>query len=157
MKMFQLLAVLTACAGCAPIQPLVLSNPVGPLQSFADESRTGGSLVVYSETDGRVLDPADYPPHSDYQVYTLDGQRIWSVTNRDSISAREPATLELPVGQYKVTAKVLKIGFVTVPVVIEKDRTTVVDLNADVLPHSLAANEKWVSLPNGQIIGSKSK
>jgi hypothetical protein len=30
-------------------------------------------------------------------------------------------------------------------------------VNADVLPHSLAANEKWVSLPNGQIIGSKSK
>jgi hypothetical protein len=157
MKMIQVLAVLTACAGCAPIQPLVLSNPVGPLRSFVDESRTGGSLVVYSDADGRVADPADYSPHSDYEVYTMDGQAIRSVTNRDNMSAREPAIVELPVGQYKVTAKALKFGVVTVPVVIEQGHTTVVDLNAEILPHSLAANEKWVSLPNGQIIGSKSE
>jgi hypothetical protein len=157
MKMIQVLAVLTACAGCAPIQPLVLSHAVGPLRSFADESRTAGALVVYSDTDGPVIDAADYSPHSDYNVYTMDGQPVRSVTNRDNMSAREPAILELPVGQYKITAKALKFGFVTVPVVIENGRTTLVDLNRELLPRSLAANEKWVSLPNGQIIGSKSE
>jgi hypothetical protein len=151
------LAVLLAGAGCAPIQPLVLSDPIGPLQPIADEFSLRGSLIVYSDTDGPPLDPADYSPHSSYKLYTMEGQLVRWVGNRDNMTSREPATLDLPVGQYKVTARAPNIGFVTVPVVIKENRTTIVDLNGDVLPHSLPANEKWVRLPNGQVIGSKSE
>ena len=152
------LAVVQAGSGCTPIQPLVLSDLIGPRQPMmGDDSSSGGTLIVYSDTDGPVFDAAEYSPHSGYKLYTMEGQLVRSVANRDRTISREPATVDLPVGQYKVIARAPNFGFVTVPVVIEKNLTTIVDLNGDVLPRSLPANEKWVRLPNGQVIGSKSE
>lgn len=76
------------------------------------------------------------------------------VNNRDSSLARDPVTLDLPVGQYQVTARAANFELVTVAVVIQGGRLTVVDLTQDVLAHATAANGNWVRLPNGEVIGS---
>lgn len=149
------LVPLLAGAGCAPIQPLVLDEPIGPLTWRVDESR--GSLIVYTDTESSPLDPADVARRSDYKLYTIGDEFLHAVNNRNGSFWRDPVTLELPVGQYKVTARAANFRFVTVPVVIQGGRTTVVDLTQEVLSHATAANGDWVRLPNGQVIGSKAE
>lgn len=141
--------------GCAPIQPLVIDEPIGPLKWRVDDSR--GSLIVYSASESSSLDPAEYGPRSDYTLYSVDAGFAHRMINRDNWLSRNPATLDLPVGRYTVTARGANFEFVTVSVILQGGRTTVVDLTQDVLAHATAANGDWVRLPNGQVIGSKSE
>lgn len=150
-----MLVTLLVSAGCAQVQPLVLDEPIGPLTWKPDTSR--GSLVVYTDTEASSLDPADYVPRSDYQLYTAENEFLRTVNNRSRSSLRDPVTVDLPVGRYTVIARLSHFGRVRVPVVIQGGRTTVVDLTREVLSRATAANGDWVRLPNGQVIGSRSE
>ena len=151
------LAVLLGVAGCAPVQPLVVSDAVGPLQPLLRESGPHGSMIVYTDTQGPVADPGDYSPHSSYELYSMDGKLLQTVENRSATDGRQPKMLRLAVGRYQVTADAPRVGLVSIPIVIAEEQTTVVDLNREVLPHLLVAGEDWVRLPNGVVIGSKAQ
>ncbi len=148
------LVTLLISAGCAQVQPLVLDEPIGPLTWKPDTSL--GSLVVYTDTEASSLNPPDYVPRSDYKLYTAGNEFLRTVNNRSHSYWRDPVTVALPVGRYTVIARVAHFGHVTVPVVIQGGRTTVVDLTREVLSRATAANGDWVRLPNGQVIGSRS-
>ena len=92
----------------------------------------------------------------------MDGRLLRSVDNRSSPFGRGLATVELPVGHYRVSASAPQFGLISIHVVINPAQTTVIDLINEVLPRSLAdaeqgAGEQWVRLPNGQVIGSKAE
>lgn len=152
-----LIGLVALLGGCAPIQPVVINEPIGPMKQIVDDSRSGGSLIVYSDVQSAPSDQPFDTPHSGYLLYTAEGRLLQRVNNRKSFFSYDPATLELPVGRYRVTARAANFGFVSVPVVIQEGLTTVVDLNQDVLPRRLAANGSWVRLPTGQAIGSRSE
>ena len=151
------LSVLLGAAGCAAVRPLVIADAVGPLQPLLAETGPHGSMIVYSDTEGPLADPADYSPHSGYKLHSTDGRLLQVVENRSATDARQPRTLRLGVGRYVVTALAPRVGLVSIPVVIDAEQVTVVDLNREVLPSLLVAGEEWVRLPNGQIIGSKAQ
>jgi len=153
MALVALLMLALLLAGCAS-RPLVLNEAVGPLSFKADQSR--GALIVYSDNE---LPPheASFGPRSNYKLYTAAGEFLRTVRNGTGSSSRDPVMLDLPVGRYAVTARAPKFGLVTVPIVIQGGRTTVVDLTQDALAHATAANGDWVRLPNGEVIGSRSE
>ena len=155
LRTFIALAGLVAGAGCAHIQPLTLDEPIGPLNSQGSEPDRG-SLVVYSDTEANPDDP-EYSSHSSYTLYTADGKLVRKVDNRSSSFGMSAVTLALAAGQYKVVARALDYGLVTAPVIVQEGRTTVVDLNQEVLPQSRTARGNWVRLPNGTIVGSRSE
>lgn len=152
-----LIGLVALLAGCAPIQPVVINEPIGPMQQIVDDSRPLGSLTVYSDVHPAPSDQPFDTPHSDYLLYTAEDRLLQTVNNRKSLFSSDPVSLELPVGRYKVTARAANVGLVSVPVVIQQGLTTVVDLNQEVFPRRLAANGDWVRLPTGQVIGSKSE
>lgn len=146
-------------SGCAPVHPLVVSETIGPMQSPVAVHQHG-SLIVYSDTERPGADPGDYAPHSDYSLYSVDGQLLRSVTNRNAPFGRAPATVQLPVGRYKVVAIAPKFGLISIPVVIANSQTTVVDLISEVYPPADKLQpdaREWVQLPDGQIIGTKAE
>ena len=151
------LSVLLGVVGCAPVQPLVIADAVGPLQPLLAETGPHGTMIVYTDTEGPLADPADYSPHTGYKLYSMDGRLLQAVENRSVTDGRQPKALRLGVGRYLVTASAPRVGLVSIPVVIGEEQVTVVDLNREVLPNLLVAGEEWVRLPNGEIIGSKAQ
>ncbi len=153
-------AVLFATA-CAPVQPRLIPDTVGPIES-TQRVQAIGSLIVYTDTERPGADPIDYAPHSDYRLYSKDDVLLFWVTNRNAPMGHAPATVELPIGHYKVVAAAPGVGLLSIPVAIIQSQTTVVDLINQVFPPpskqtpDLAAGN-WVRLPNGQIIGSRAQ
>ena len=148
-----------AGGGCATSQPLVLA-PVGPTinKTKLAASSPVGWLTVYSAFE-TVPAPADYenPHHSDYRLLADDGSVIKTVRNRSGGFGDEPVKLELPEGTFRVVAEANGYGNVTVPVVVVRNKTTVVHLEGGA-PH-LKGNGSdladFVTLPDGQIVGMK--
>ena len=141
------LASLSACATA----PVVLQNAVGPPPVQGSGGATG-HLIVYSATYAAVVEQSEYPVHTDYTVATLDDRRIQHVANATGPFEANPAKLALPAGQYRVRAQYEGGGFVVVPVVIEPEKTTVVDLDSEAVPQHLSAPD-MVRLPDGHVIG----
>lgn len=140
------LASLSACATA----PVVLQNAVGPQP--ARGSGVNGRLVVYTATYAPVVEESEYPVHTDYTVATLDDRPIQRVGNGTGPFESNPAKVSLPAGEYHVRAQYEGGGFVVVPVVIEPEKTTVVDLDSEAIPqHTDASN--MVRLPDGHVVG----
>lgn len=145
-------------AGCAAQRhPLVLA-PVGPaIPAHASDSHTG-SLKVYSAYDAaahfysRTFDGEQY---SDYRIVYPDGQLVQRVHNNTDTMIEEPATVSLPPGKYNVVARANGYGKVTVPVVIEEHRETVVHLEGGDSWNSTDRPNKQVAvcLPDGSPVG----
>ena len=149
-----LVASALVVAGCAPVRPLVIDQPIGPYDLDVRRVRHG-TLVVYTETQPFDGD-SDYPVHSAYTVMTPEGVVVKEVLNHRHYQDREPTPVPLPVGQYSVATKGARHGPVSLVAVIQAGLTTVIDLNEEVFPVRTAQGEQWVRLPSGQIIGSKS-
>ena len=152
------LAVLVAFAGCSTHSTTVVNQPVGPdlAPSHVDLSHGQGRLVVYTVTE--VNDPVNsyFPTHSSYAIYTTDGKLVKRVDNRNGSFYQDPATVSLPPGKYNVKGRATNSGEVTVPVIIEAKKTTVVDLEGTNLPqHKPTGAGQWIRLPNGQVIGMR--
>jgi hypothetical protein len=95
-----------------------------------------GTLIVYSATYPQTLEQSEYPAHTNYTIATPDDKVIEQVTNATGSFNSRPARVSLPPGEYHVRAQYNGGRFVTVPVVIEPNKTTVVDLDGETLAPS---------------------
>ena len=157
-KMFPCGILVAALAGCATHSEIVMNQPVGPdlARSRINLNQGKGHLVVYSalEVDDQVN--AYFPTHSSYAIYDSDEKLMRRVDNRSGSFYQDPATISLPAGTYKVEGRATNSGVVLVPVIIEQNKTTVVDLEGSALPqHRPTGAGQWIRLPNGQVVGAR--
>ena len=146
-------------SGCAASNGNMALDTVGPIPTrAAPANSTGGTLVVYSaykvNADFNSEDPYR-PEYSDYKIYNADGKLLWRVHNNSGTILQEPTPVKLPAGNYRVFARVNGYGFLTIPVMIEARRTTVLHLEGgNAWPDKSAFNQtNAVRLPDGRIVG----
>ena len=151
---YSMAGVTVFLSACATRQTTVLP-PVGSAPFEQARSSPEGALVVYSAPDqGSTSDPDAYPHHSGYRIYFDDGKQLKYVNNWVATFSDEPAIVGLAPGRYKVVARAVRFGTVTVPVVIEAGKTTAVHLDESQLPKRKdRASSDFVHLPNGFAVG----
>jgi hypothetical protein len=153
-----ILSILALCfSGCATQLPNVVTTPVGPSPSALERLTDKGTLVVYSALD---LDDGnsdvDLRPHSSYKVFGPDQKLLQKVYNRAGTHIPDPVVISLLPGNYSVEARAAGIGYLQVPVVIEKGHRTVVHLDGSELSTvNKVSPTEVVTLPDGLIIGWK--
>jgi hypothetical protein len=125
-RRFIYLIVFSGCAGCVAPATLLARDCVS---SGCADRGSSGELLVYSATYPQTLEQSEYPAHTDYTIATADDHVIERVSNATGTFASRPARVTLPAGEYHVRAQFKGGRFVTVPVVIEPGKTTVVDLD----------------------------
>jgi hypothetical protein len=146
--------VLAILGGCATSPPMALNNPVGPAKIRPAVAMNQGRLVVYSMSYFGQMD-ADFERyvHSAYTIYRPDGTKLRTVDNQTGLFNGDPEAIQLTTGDYRVKAETYRGNWVTLPVVIEPGRTTVVDLNREWWSdHAIA--DQTVKLPDGAVIGA---
>ena len=145
-----MLAMLTF-AGSAPAQD---KSPVGPDPASRAVPGQMGGLEVFTATQKSL--PAagdDYyrsDLHTGYDIEDPSGRSVAFVANHMSDLDEWPDRAALPPGNYKIVAESTSCGWVTVPVVIEKGKITVVHLDNN---WSKTPAGQLVFLPNGEAIG----
>ncbi len=149
--------LLVLASGCASNPPIILDAAVGPARPIVQKSPPEGRLVVYSALDAVSVTGGDDNPqqfHLDYKLLSFDGQLLKSVVNRESRISEAPATVSLPPGKYFVVARASSFSSVTVPVVIEVWKATIVHLDgSNQADWKQTPNADVVKLPDGTIIG----
>jgi hypothetical protein len=132
---------------------------VGPVPAqTAAVNPHDGTLMVYSaydvNADFNSRDPYR-PEYSDYKIYTANGNLLQRVHNDSGTILQDPASVRLPAGKYRVVARANGYGYVTVPVLIEAQQTTLLHLEGDsAWPDKSEFNQtNAVRLPDGRIVG----
>lgn len=146
-------------SGCASDHGGIVLDTVGPApaQSAAANS-PNGALVVYSanevNADFNAPDPYRHE-HSDYWLLAADGNSRQRIHNNSGSILQRPRRVELPAGNYRVTAQANGYGLVTVPVVVQAGRDTILHLEGGVIwPAQSGFNQtNAVRLPDGEIVG----
>ncbi len=151
-------AIIPFFAGCAS-QPVQIS-PVGPAAVSFNHAGEQGRLRVFSATETHVIaEDTYYYPHTSYTIYDPAGAVVKYVRNHTGSTDESPALVTVPVGEYNIVAESESYGRVTVPVVIEADKTTIVHLDRRwPVGTKLAAGavtKNLVRLPDGEPIGWK--
>lgn len=165
MKAFFNLMVLSAGAilsGCATGNGLVLGTVGPPISqpTKASSTSTNGSLTVYSafrrNADFNARDPFR-PEYSDYEIFSATGRLLQRVHNNSGTIFQDAVSLELPPGKYAVRARANGYGLVTVPVIVEARRDSVLHLEGGgCWPDEPVFNQtNAVRLPDGLVIGWK--
>ena len=165
MKSFWICAVsilAALMAGCAGQRDKLVLDPVGPVQTTSRQPSHEGFLMVYSAYDAgahfysREYDGREF---SDYSIFDGHDQLLRKIQNSTDSMIEEPATVSLPPGEYKVIARANGYGNVTVPVTIEQNQRTIIHLEGGKPGSELAGADlgKMVRLPDGQIVGVRSK
>ena len=149
-------------SGCATHHPLTLET-VGPARFqplTLNATNTAGSLMVYSayrrNADFNALD-SRRPEYSDYKIFAADGTLLQRVHNNSGTGLQDPVAVALPPGKYTVIARANGYNFVTVPVLVATQQTTVLHLEGgNPWPETSGFNQtNAVRLPDGNIIGWK--
>ena len=143
--------------GCAPTPTTVVQKTVGPRPEAAREGQSG-FLTVYSASIWTTADDrsSSLLSYTDYEVRAFGGTTFKHVVNGDE----EPAQVDLPPGHYLVVAQSDTSGTVSVPVAIERGKTTVVHLGREQdRGKFLAGTDKadLVRLPDGQVVGYRAR
>lgn len=145
-------------AGCAST-PTALS-PVGPNPAShvaVAPDTSDGYLQVYSATEkspGVAGDDAiAFDLHSSYVVNGTDGKSVKFVANHASDMDEWPDQVKLPTGNYNIMAQSSWCGQVSVPVVIQTGKITVVHLDNNWWPASNIGKNQLVYLPDGEAAG----
>ncbi|HLX71847.1 MAG TPA: hypothetical protein VKV04_19705 [Verrucomicrobiae bacterium] len=152
------LLLVTFVAGCASQQPVVVNDTVGPdlARPRINLNQGRGQLVVYSALETPDVLNSDYPTHSSYDVYDMDGKFVQRVNNRTGSFYQTPATVSLPEGKYLVKARATNHGLVSVTVMVKEGETTTLDLDASHFhQHKPTGAGQWVRLPSGEVIGMR--
>ena len=147
-----------AFAGCATRSPVAVNQPVGPdlAQPRVKLNPGQGQLVVFTALELMNTLDSYHPAHTRYVIYDSNGKLLRRVDNRSGSFYQDPATISLPAGTYKVEGRATNSGVVLVPVIIEQNKTTVVDLEGSTLPqHRPTGAGQWIRLPNGQVVGAR--
>jgi hypothetical protein len=156
MKKFPLIAgsaMAFLLAGCAST-PVVLA-PVGPGPSALKTATSpNGSLVVYSAKVARS--EGDNPAWFQHTDYYLEGaQKSERVDNTVGHYAQRPRTVHLAPGNYTVKAEADDGRWVTVPVVVQPGKTTIVSLDGSWNPAE-GSGVAVVRMPDGSAVGWRS-
>jgi len=149
---------LTGCASAGPTA-MTVNDPIGPRPLGLARDYVG-FLEVYSATEEHTDGDNTYRyPHTDYQIFTSDGQLFKQVRNAIILSDETPERVSLPKGRYIVAAQSETSGPVNVPVAIETGKTTVLHLERkkDWKPELAWRDSDLVRLPNGQVIGYRGR
>ncbi|HEY3756528.1 MAG TPA: hypothetical protein VGL42_10305 [Opitutaceae bacterium] len=128
-----LIAVICAACSSAPQAGITLA-PVGPAAESTPQPGDG-TLVVFSayiSTEFGSNTPSYRRYHSAYRIFGPDGSVLKSVSNQSGPTSEEPSVVPLAPGKYRVEAMANGYGWVTVPVVIEAGRPTIVKLDGPV-------------------------
>jgi hypothetical protein len=146
-------------SGCASGGRQLVLDAVGPPAYEHAIRASQGGLVVYSAFDVHAHF-SGFPhvkQYTDYKIYSEDGQLVQTVHNTNGTSFEGPKQVNLPPGTYRVVAHANGYGLVTVPVVLESNRTTTVHLEGGFVGGSKSSLEqsKQVRLPDGQIVGAR--
>jgi hypothetical protein len=144
--------IVPGLAGCisAPT-PLAL---VGPDAHGRMGAGPEGYLEVFTATQTIDVDFHSYfSPHLGYDVNDLSGQCVKFVPNHTSDLDEAPDRVALPPGTYQVVAESTWCGLVSVPVVVQPGKTTVVHLDGNEWRPAPAAASHLVYLPNGEAVG----
>lgn len=144
------------CAAAAPCMAGCVSAtqtlaPVGPVSAGAAAAGSNGYIEVFTATRKVDVDFESYfHPHLGYEIDDPSGREVRFVANHTSDMDEAPDVVSLPPGRYRIVAESTWCGLVTVPVVIERGRTTVVRLDGSWRgPGGAGA----VRLSNGEIVG----
>jgi hypothetical protein len=117
-----------AVSGCAVNQPPTVLNTVRPTRE-AKRSPGAGYLIVYTAIEEPKINPDTlFYPHTAYAIYDDRGTFLRGVRNHIGAWDEAPYLVPLPPGKYRVQAESEIDGEVTVPVVIQGAKTTVVNL-----------------------------
>jgi hypothetical protein len=112
-----------------------VSNPtalalVNPDAACRSQPGSDGYLKVYTATQTVEVDfGAYFHPHMGYNVSGADGRPVEFVPNHTSNLDESPDEVALPPGRYNIVAESAWRGLVTVPVTIERGKTTIVRLD----------------------------
>lgn len=144
-----IIPLLTGCASES-----VALNPIGPEPINPQAFIPRGNLEVFSDTDTiRDGDGPPYHPHTGYSIKDESGKLVQYVPNHIGDMDESPAMVTIPAGNYKIVAESSAYGRVTVPVMIQEGRTTVVHLDRDWQPPTNVSKNDLVYLPNGEAVG----
>ena len=139
-------------SSCASAPPTVLQETVGPRVAAVH----AGGLQVYSRSIWTTADDLETPllSFTDYDIQSADGTLFKRVVNGDE----EPDRVQLPNGHYTIVAQSDTEGTISVPIAIERDKTTVVRLDQGAtMALGGSGSSDLVRLPNGQAIGFRAK
>ena len=158
-SILRMLALSAFASGCASEQNGLVLEPVGPMPAHTMlQSSTNGILVVFSAYEvGANFNNRDPrgQEYSDYTILTAAGDRLRRIHNDTDTMLQDPATVELPPGNYRVVARANGYGTITIPICIQASRHTVLHLEGGGMwPNEADFNQtNAVRLPNGVIIG----
>ena len=153
-------AIVPFLAGCASAQTSL--SPIGPNPSSRVASVSeAGHLQVFSATEKSSPVTSDdffnytYPLnlHTGYDITDADGKTVKFVRNHASDLDEWPDNVALPAGDYHIVAKSVWCGQVTVPVVVQNGKTTVVHLDNNWWPPANSPANQLVFLPDGEAAG----
>jgi hypothetical protein len=167
-----ILALLGA-AGCASPSKVSQLPGVGPTPSLAAPNATVGFLQVYSAREqlpininGEVFfanndygrnDFRDGTAHTDYSLYSKDGELLLHVPNARGMNDADPTRLKLAPATYQVRAEAADsdgaVSTIMVPVCVEPGQTTLVHLDGNWYSRTTGTGDQWVRLADGTIVG----
>lgn len=134
-------AIIPILAGCA-MTPVTL-DPVGPAPVKPTAYVPTGWLRVYTATDAHEIgDNTYYYTHTGYHIYKEDGQLWKYIANHTGDLDESVTTVQIPQGNYRISAHSEAYNLVSVPVVIRATKTTEVHLGTYwKAPPNAATNE----------------
>ena len=144
-------AIIPLIVGCAS-EPVVLS-PVGPGPGNPTAYHSTGHLRVYSDTERCDIGQNNYYPHSSYSIRDQSGNLVKYVPNHIGDMDESPTLVTISTGNYKVVAESSAYGRVTVPVVVQAGKTTVLHLDRGWRPASNTFSNEVVRFPDGEAVG----
>ena len=147
------MAIFPLLAGCAST-PVALA-PVGPEPANNHESYISkGYIKVFSDTETHEIgDGPAYYPHTGYNIYDESGKRLQYVANHIGDMDESPSLVKIPKGNYAVVAESSAYGRVSVPVVVQAGKTTILHLDQGWRPSAMISTNELVRLPDGEAVG----
>ena len=159
--------------GCASAPRVVVNEPLGPAPAGVAQGTGDGSMVIYSARTPADVDvyTAEWrwnndfgknaflhePAHTDYTIYTQNGDVFKHVRNARNMNDDTPTVVALPAGSYKVEAEGVNCDAnrvkVLMAVVVKPGQTTLAHLDGDWNPMGQFNETEVAKLPCGRVIG----
>jgi hypothetical protein len=173
LSLLTLAGVLICVAGCASAPRAVVTTPLGPGPAQPSQPGGDGSVVLYTAPQPADVDintltwleNNDYgrnaflvqQAHSDYTIYTSDGQLFKRVANSSGADGKAPAVVELPPSTYRIESEAIDCNATRVPVlltvVVRPGQTTLANLDGTWTPEVAQGHPLLARLPCGRPIG----
>jgi hypothetical protein len=149
-----LVSTWVGCSSTPVALTMVGPEPTSQKTQIVKGDGAAGCLQVFSDTKAHSIgSDLTYYRHMSYNIYDRAGKRVKYVPNHIGVTDEKPSLVTLPQGNYKVVAESSAYGRVTVPVVIQADKTTVLHLDRGWRPASNISSNEVVRFPDGEAVG----